>query len=475
MHVPRLSLSYALPVLLLLLAGCGGGGGGGASSPSQPEALPSDPPPSPPNILLVIADDYGLDAAALDPLQPVYDVGDPTNDPQMPTLAALAAEGVCFDNAWAMPTCSPTRATILTGTYPYQHGVMAPTTANANTLDLNAWTLPKALRDSRADYDLASFGKWHVSAGADDPNTAGWPHFAGLLSGAVGDYYAWSRTENGVTNPSSTYATTAQVNDALAWLSTRGDKPWLLWLAFNGPHTPFHEPPAALHQQGSLGPYVSGDAQPWFRAMCEAVDTEFGRLKQSLIDSGEWDDTVVIFVGDNGTAAQVSDDVYGRGRAKASLLAGGIHVPMIIAGPGVQGANRRISELVSVVDLFSTILDLAGLDPEAERARQAPSVTLDSRSLRPLLEGGTDAIHDTIQAARFSSTPDVDGHAIRSMTHKLILYDDGAVALFDLTTDPLEETDLYEDGIGPAAGHEPAYVALRDALRARLDEPTLGP
>ena len=113
-----------------------------------------------------------------------YVVGDTTDDARMPTLARLCESGVHFTNAWAQPTCSPTRATILTGTYPYQHGVLRPVTRNGE-LDLDRWTLPRALAGGAAGYDLASIGKWHLSTGEDDPYLAGWPHFAGVISGAI--------------------------------------------------------------------------------------------------------------------------------------------------------------------------------------------------------------------------------------------------------------------------------------------------
>ena len=121
----------------------------------------------------------------------------------MPNIASLCANGLRFTNAWATPTCSPTRASMLTGTHPYQHGVTGPLTAESElAIPLDSWTLPRALRDGGTGYATANIGKWHISLGADDPNTVGWDHYAGVIGGGLGNYSRWERTVNGPTKSS---------------------------------------------------------------------------------------------------------------------------------------------------------------------------------------------------------------------------------------------------------------------------------
>ena len=111
------------------------------------------------------------------------------------------------------------------------------------------------------------------------PNLAGWSHFAGF-SGSSINYFNWSRIENGVTRQSTVYSTTQMVDDALAWIA-QAPEPWLVYLAFNAPHSPWHAPPHALHTQRLQG-LPSSPPTPFYKAMVEALDTEIGRLCSML-------------------------------------------------------------------------------------------------------------------------------------------------------------------------------------------------
>ena len=154
------------------------------------------------NILLVIADDVGLDPV------PGYLPG--PQKATMPNLGALMAQGLSFDNVWASPLCSPTRSTIITGRYGYQTGVLNP--GELSLLPADEITLHRYLTDNGSGYASCIIGKWHLGGSAPDPaypNAMGVPHYAGLLSGAVNNYYTWPLTVNGSTSPSTAYITTA--------------------------------------------------------------------------------------------------------------------------------------------------------------------------------------------------------------------------------------------------------------------------
>lgn len=334
---------------------------------------------TPKNILLIIADDYGVDSS------PLYNsTNNGASLPPTPNIVSLAQSGVLFRNAYANPVCSPTRACLLTGRYSFRTGVEDVVAgAGSATLSASEFTLPEAFAaNSALGYNLAQFGKWHLANGPNTPNTiGGWTNFAGSLIGAITSYTNWTKTVNGVSGITTNYATTDLVNDAMSWIQARGTNPWFAWVAFNAPHTPLHLPPTNLcpHYATLSGTASDITANPrkYFEAMTEAMDTEIGRLLTSVDRAN----THIIFLGDNGTQGVVQPP-YPANRDKGTLYEGGIHVPFIIAGPSVMNPGRTNDTPVGAVDVFSTILDMAGIN----RATTIPThLTIDGQSLLPLL------------------------------------------------------------------------------------------
>ena len=280
------------------------------------------------NVLLIIADDFGTDSHSLYNSSPGAVLA-PT-----PNINALKTTGVQFRNAYALPTCSPTRATMLTGRHPFRHGVTTAVTANDGQLAAGEFTLPRAFAaNSGLGYSLAHFGKWHLTVGtniANDPaNIAGWPHYAGCLTGTLvggangtGTYTAWTKTINGVTgatNGTTTYATTDVTNDALAWIGARGRNPWFAWVAYNAPHTPFHKPPNDLHTYDTTVTNwanlpinnTAANQRTHYSAAVQAMDTEIGRLLNGLSPVVR-ENTWIIFIGDNGTTNQINQTPFSQ-------------------------------------------------------------------------------------------------------------------------------------------------------------------
>ncbi|MCP5029024.1 MAG: sulfatase-like hydrolase/transferase, partial [Actinomycetia bacterium] len=330
---------------------------------------------SQPNILLLIADDYGVESSACYP-ELALDRAAPT-----PRLAELCEEGVVFENAWSSPTCSPTRAGMLTGRHSFRTGVGEQETRdNSVSIGPDELTLPRILDSADSGYRHASFGKWHLGGEADNPNVMGWGHFSGLFTGALRDYESWTKTVDGETETVEQYATTETVDDALGWIGT-GEDPWLAWVAFNAPHTPFHLPPEELHTATLSGEDTDIEANPgvYYDAAMEALDNEVGRLLDGLSPEVR-SNTVIVFVGDNGSPARVSS--HQRGQAKGGLYEGGIHVPLAVSGPGI--VTERSDALVGTVDIFATVLDMAGIDAD----HQLASTETDSISFRDVLVGG---------------------------------------------------------------------------------------
>lgn len=392
------------------------------------------------NILLIIADDYGADSSSL-----YNSTSAGASLPPTPNITALAQSGVVFRNAYANPVCSPTRACLITGRHSFRTGVGdAVTGPGSPSLTSAEFTLPEAFAaNAGLGYQLAQFGKWHLASGPNTPATiGGWPHFSGSLIGALASYTNWTKTVNGVNTTGYTnYATTDLVDDAVAWIQARGtQQPWFAWVAFNAGHTPLHKPPNALCPNYTSLPGTTADinARPrlYFEAMVEAMDTEMGRLL-AAVDRAN---THVIFLGDNGTASSVLQPPYPASRGKSTLYEGGTRVPFLISGPAVVNPGRTNDALVHAVDLFATVLDLAGINAAAT----VPAETrVDSRSLVPLLSGqagGSRAVYTELFGSAVATGQ--DGRALRDERCKLIRFTDGHDEFYDLEADPYEGTNL---------------------------------
>ncbi len=392
---------------------------------------------APKNILLIIADDYGADASVL-----YNSTNNGAQLPPTPNIVSLARSGVVFANAYANPVCSPTRACLITGRHSFRTGVGDAITAGSPVLQASEFTLPEAFAASGLGYHLAQFGKWHLALGPNTPGTVGgWTNFAGCIPGAVPDYTNWTKTVNGTPMANYTnYATTDVVNDAVAWINARGTNPWLAWVAFNAAHTPLHKPPTNLapHYASLPGTQFDINNNPanYFDAMIEAMDTEIGRLLAAV----NLTNTHVIFLGDNGTSSGTLQPPYPGGRGKSTLYEGGIKVPMIISGPAVMNPNRTNTTLVHAMDLFATILELAGT---GVAATVPANVVIDSRSVVPALQSTTDPSR-RVYAELFGDSllNNQDGRTLRDSRYKLIRFNDGHDEFYDLQTDPYEGTNL---------------------------------
>ncbi len=394
-----------------------------------------------PNILLVIADDMGKDAT------PNFSEG--TIKPNMPTLQSLMNSGITFDNFWSYPVCTPTRASILTGKY----GV------NTNVIDVGdpistAETSLQSYINSNTNNDYATsiIGKWHLSNSATDPITMGIDYFAGIVNGGVGDYFNWNFNENGTASNSRTYTTTKLTDIAIDWVDDQ-TKPWFLWMAYNAPHTPFHLAPTDLHSQGNLPTdeaSINANPIPYYMSAIEAMDTELGRFLSNL-SSEERANTVIIFIGDNGTPGKVAQNPYARLTVKGTLYQGGVNVPMIVSGVDVTRAGEREDALIQTTDLFATIANITGV---------SVSEIHNSKSFYPQLTSATN------DGRSFVYTEIVDGYAIRNATYKLMKYDNGDEELYNLVQDPYENRNLIGTTLSAEATNEKANL-ISEAIAIR--------
>ena len=384
-----------------------------SEAPEKPESVL-------PNILLVIADDIGKDAF------PNYPEGQ--EKPQLPILNNLMVSGITFDNLWTYSVCSPTRASILTGKLGHHTGVMEV----EQDISLNEESLHDFLKDqTNGGYDTALIGKWHLSNTFTDPNSMGVDYYSGIIGGGVSSYTNWNRVTNGERESATTYTTTEFSNQAIQWVSQR-TKPWFLWLAYNAPHTPFHLAPTNLHSQGSLSEdeaVIEAAPLPYYFSAIEALDAELGRIIESIPNGLE--NTIVVFLGDNGTPGKVIQFPYRNRRAKGSIFQGGINVPMVISGAGIIRKGEREDALIQSTDLFTTIAQMAG---------STISEKHNSKSFHLLLSD-PNATSRTYAYAENSIDGNVS-YTVRDSKHKLIVDADGTESIYDLISDPYESNNL---------------------------------
>ena len=370
-----------------------------------------------PNILLIIADDLGIDST------PGFGIDD--DMPVTPTLNSFRQTGVTYTNTWATPQCSPTRAAIMSGKFGIKTGVMRPPLV----LDTSHTSLfTKIKEQSSTDYSMAVIGKWHIggnsSSNFSHPKDSGIPFYEGVFTAQVSDYYNWTKLNNeGNEEQVNEYITTHLTNTAINWVQDQ-TKPWFLWLSHIAPHTPFQTPPP-----GTYSSQPTTDRTTYL-SMIENMDFEINRLLESM-DEATRENTVVIFIGDNGTPGR-TNAYWPNGHAKSSLYEGGIRVPLIISGKSVNRVNEVEEGLSQATDLHATILELAGV--------QLLGGTENSLSLKPSLSS-QNQIKRQINYSDYESNG-TESWAVRNSTYKLIEDENGIEEFYNIVDDIKEENNL---------------------------------
>ncbi|MCB1985230.1 MAG: sulfatase-like hydrolase/transferase [Burkholderiales bacterium] len=385
-----------------------------------------------PNFLLLIADDLGKDLISItgsgtgrsmqvrtkakDNTGPNanvigYHVGN------MPNVSRLLRNGVYFDQAWAQPACSPTRASIYSGVHPWRNGVGSPMGNPVLDTTISLTTLPELLPSA---YKSGLFGKWHLGNNRDtSPLEHGWDKHVGTFDGVVPDYRQWPLLDSdGVYDedlaPYSTeYVTTVTVREAADWINALdSDTPWFATMAFHAPHSPFHTPPSGTTGITSIPAGANTDTNDFkFNLMTQSLDHHIGGLLGTASSGGippmtEFDfaaipqdqlqNTIIIFIGDNGSDSRVAIE-----EPKTYEYEGSVAVPMIIAdGASVMAEfnstndsprflhPRRVgwtsTGMTHVIDLYATLAHFA--DPtDGTMPARTDSVDLGPLLTRPLM------------------------------------------------------------------------------------------
>lgn len=414
-----------------------------------------------PNVVLIVADDLGW--ADITP-------NNPSTFYRTPNLERLAASGVRFTQAYAAsPVCSPTRGSIMTGRHPARtrttdwfggarKAALLPADYRRE-LPLEERTIAECLGD--AGYDTFFAGKWHLGPEGRwpedqgfDVNRGGWTRGGPYGGGKYFSPYGNPRLEDG---PAGEHLPDRLARETVEFMERREDTPFLAVLSFYSVHTPLLAPEPLVETHRERRDSLQVDGPRWGRernrkvrlvqdhavyaAMVETMDRAIGTVLDGLDRLGLADDTVVIFFSDNGGLSTseghpTSNLPFRAG--KGWLYEGGIREPCIVAAPG--GAVKAVCDTpVTSADLLPTILDLCGVEPDADRP-------IDGRSLRPMLERprGKAVPRDLFwHYPHYGNQGGAPSGAIRSGDLKLIeWFEDGRIELFDLASDPGERVDL---------------------------------
>ncbi|MEA3406466.1 MAG: sulfatase [Chloroflexota bacterium] len=427
---------------------------------------------------------------------------------ETPHLDQLAEEGVRFTDAYAAcPVCSPTRASIMSGKYPAAVGVTnfigghtkgklidAP---YIDHLPLEEKSLASTLREN--GYTTWHVGKWHLGDVPYYPTEHGFDVNVGGCSWGMplnGYFSPWG-IENLEDGPEGEYLTDRLTDEAIDLIRNNEDQPFFLNLWYYAVHIPIQAKEekiekyeAKVKEMGldEVKTFEEGDffpcehkkdhrivrrlvqSDPVYAAMVESVDENIGRLFAALEETGQMENTVIIFTSDNGGLATAEGSPTCNAplaEGKGWMYEGGTREPLLIKWPGVTEPGAVCSFPVSSPDFYPTVLQMAGLDLFPEQHK-------DGVSLVPLLEGTGTPEREAIywHYPHYGNQGGTPGSSLRAGDHKLIeFFEDGRIELYDLRQDVSEEENLAEEKPELALRLKRLLAGWRESVEAKIPEP----
>jgi len=428
--------------------------GAGAASlmPWGRKVAAAEPRGRRPNVVLVMTDDQGYG-----------DLGCLGNqDIVTPNLDAFHTQCTRLTNFHVDPTCSPTRSALMTGRYSTRTGVWH-TIMGRSLLAADETTVADVFKAS--GYATGIFGKWHLGDNYPfRPQDRGFAETLCHGGGGVGqtpdwwgnDYFDDTYWHNGVPTPFKGYCTDVFFDGALKFIEAHRDKPFFCYIPTNAPHGPYHVPPKYEKLYTDKG-VKGGRAKFW--GMITNIDENMGRLLGKLKQWGLEQDTVVIFMTDNGTSSGLSGGTRGR---KGSEYDGGHRVPFFIRWPGHIKAGRDVDRLAAHVDVLPTFVELCGLTrPE--------KVALDGASLAPLLTGEGKGWPDRtlfVHSQRIEHPQKWRKSAVMTQRWRLV----NGKQLFDVAADPGQKKDVAADHPEVVERLRKAYDGWWESLKPRFGD-----
>lgn len=464
-------------VLAMILTGCGGEAesapDAASESASAPEAASRRAGAKPRNVVFILSDDHRYDFMGFMPQAPAW--------LETPALDRIAANGAHIRNAFVTTSlCSPSRASILTGQYAHRHRIVD----NTSPIPDGTRFFPEFLQ--QAGYSTAYVGKWHMGE-VDDMPQPGFDHWVSFRGQGV--YENPVLNVDGERVEETGYTTDLLTDYAVDWLKqhqeSEPDKPFFLYLSHKAVHAEFvpaprhrgryaDEPipyPETMPEEANRDKpdWVQEQRNSWhgvdylyhgdmefdefYRAYNEtllAMDESVGRVLDFLAESGLEDDTLVVYMGDNGFLLGEHGLIDKRHAYEESM-----RVPMLVYAPGLVEPGSTIEPMVRNIDIAPTILELAGAET---------SIEMDGRSVAPLLrdepaDWPLEMLYEYYWEYAFPHTPTV--FALRDQHYKYIFYHGvwDIEELYDLKNDPQERTNLFDD---------PEHRDRRREMKARM-------
>ena len=417
-----------------------------------------------PNIILVMTDDQGYGDLGCH--------GHPFL--KTPNLDKLYAQSTRFTDFHVSPTCAPTRAALMSGRAPFKNGV-THTILERERMTLKAVTIAAVLK--KAGYTSGIFGKWHLGdADPYQPDNRGFDESFIHAAGGIGQNFPGTQgavpgtgyfdpfiKHNGTIVKTSGYCTDVFFTQAMGWIKNCGEnkKPFFAYIPTNAPHGPFI---VADKYKEPFKDKVKEDSVAAFFGMIVNIDENMGRLMAKLDEWKLADNTLLIFMTDNGSARGSRIFNAGMKGGKGSVNQGGARVPLFMRLPGKIKAGVDVDRMTRHIDMFPTLAGLAGAELPA-------NVELDGRSMLPLVENPKAEWADRYtffhpgrwakagapgRWSKGNTDPDQDKYkrfAVRNEKWRLV----GKKDLYDIDADPGETKNVIDENPAVAEKMLKAY------------------
>ena len=375
-----------------------------------------------PNVVVILTDDQGWGDLSFHG----------NTNLNTPNIDMLAGNGTSFERFYVCPVCSPTRAELLTGRYHPRMGVYS-TSEGGERMDPDETTIADVFKAS--GYATAAFGKWHNGMQYPyHPNARGFDEYYGFCSGHWGHYFSPMLEHNGKLVTGNGFIIDDLTDHAIDFIDKSRDNPFFLYIPYNTPHGPM-QVPDIYWDRFKDAPLLMRHRDPEKEdvmftraalAMCENIDYNVGRILDKLVETGLEDNTIVVFLCDNGpNSSRWNNGMKGR---KGSTDEGGVRSPLFIRWKGVIEEGKEIQEIAAAIDLLPTLAELAGIALEGTRP-------LDGISLKPLILVGDSPDPDRIIFSHWAGRV-----SARSQQYRL----DHEGQLFNMVDDPGQYNNIAE-------------------------------
>lgn len=371
-----------------------------------------------PNIILILADDMGwgdLNANG-------------NGHISTPVLNRLKSESFSFDRFYVCPLSAPTRAEMLTGRYFLRTGVSAVTSGYEN-MRSDEVTLAEVLKEN--GYSTGCFGKWHNGRYyPQHPNRQGFDEFVGFPVGHLGYYFDAFFLHNDEEKQSTGYTSDYFTSQALDFIERNRDNPFMCYVPFNVPHSPFQVPSEYFNKYNSAG--LDSTLSSVY-GMVENMDANIGRILQKIEDMNLTEETIVIFLSDNGP----NTDRYNGGMKgrKGSVDEGGVRVPFYIRWTGHIKPGETI-QLAQDIDIMPTLIRLCGLDYQALKP-------LDGKDLSGIIKGKKKPFDRLIFSRQGNQNLMNCNSSVRNDRYRLVLTRKDTL-LYNMIDDPGQKKDISD-------------------------------